>query len=291
MDVGPERCGQFIFQEEIPMNLSARMATLVLVASATWAVAQEAVLPAPKVLVIQREFTKPGKDGAHEKSEMKFVQAWAAAKQPTHYVAATSLSGRSRALFMMGFPSFEQWEKEYQAAEKSGVFEKMDPLLQADGELLSEFAQSVFLLDQEHSLKLGDAVHARYFEITQFHVKPGHRQEFLTVAKMYMDGMTKANTQAHWALYESYYGENNGGYWIAISPLKSLAEDDEGMNDDKKMADAMGPEEMKKIGEMTAACLESMQTNLFEINPRISFAADEWVKADPFWKAAPAGAH
>ena len=274
------------------MNVFARMATLILVVSAPCLFAQELAMPAPKVLVIQREFTKPGREAMHEKSEMKFEQAWAASKQPTHYVAATSMSGRPRALFLIGYPNFEAWEKDTKAAEKSGIFEKMGGIMQADGDLLTEFAQSVFVLDTEHSLHLEqDAVHARYFEITQFHVKPGHRQEFLEVAKMYRDGFAKTDSMAHWALYESYYGENNGGYWITISPVKSLAEDDQGMNDDKKFADAIGAAEMKHIGELTASCLESTQTNLFELDPKISYATEDWIKADPFWKpAAPTAA-
>ena len=52
-----------------------------------------AVMPPPKVLVIEREFVKPGRSGAlHEKSESAFVNAFAAAKWPTHYLAAESLS-------------------------------------------------------------------------------------------------------------------------------------------------------------------------------------------------------
>jgi hypothetical protein len=47
--------------------------------------AQENMGP-PKVLVIQREFLKPGKSGSlHERSESAFVRAMTAAKWPTHY--------------------------------------------------------------------------------------------------------------------------------------------------------------------------------------------------------------
>src|ERR1039458_6177722 len=68
----------------------------------------------PKVLVIEREFTKPGKDGAvHEKSESAFVNAVTAAKWPTHYFAAKSMSGKPRVLFFFGkFGADEQVEAE-----------------------------------------------------------------------------------------------------------------------------------------------------------------------------------
>src|SRR5882672_11505015 len=69
------------------------------------AAAQEMPGP-PKVLVIQRELLKPGRAGAtHLKTESAFVQAMTAAKWPTHYFAAESQSGESRAIFLIGYPS------------------------------------------------------------------------------------------------------------------------------------------------------------------------------------------
>src|ERR1700733_14938799 len=71
--------------------------------------AQEDMGP-PKVLVIQREYLKPGKTGSlHEKTEGGFVHAMTAAKWATHYFGMDSLSGPSRALFLTGYPSFEAW--------------------------------------------------------------------------------------------------------------------------------------------------------------------------------------
>src|SRR5438067_8558290 len=76
------------------------------------------VMPPPKILVVDREWVKPGRSGAiHEKSEAAFVAAAKAAKWQTHYVAASSVSGRPRVLFMFGYPTFEAWEKDNQAAQ------------------------------------------------------------------------------------------------------------------------------------------------------------------------------
>jgi hypothetical protein len=144
------------------------------------------VIPPPKILVIDREFTKPGKDGnPHEKTESAFVNALAAANSPDHYIAMTSLSGRPRALFMFGYPSFEAWEKADQAVEKNTALSALlDRANVADGELLSEVNQSVYVYDPDLSLRAGDVVHSRYFEISQYHVKPGHRAEFLELVKL-----------------------------------------------------------------------------------------------------------
>ncbi len=89
------------------------------VIGSSFAAAQEMQGP-PKVLQITREFVKPGKTGAiHDKSESKFVAAMAAAKWPTHYIALNSLSGKSRALFLTGYPSFDAWDKDNKAIMKN----------------------------------------------------------------------------------------------------------------------------------------------------------------------------
>ncbi len=46
----------------------------------------------------------------------------------------------------------------------------------------------------------------------------------------------------------------------------------------------------RKFRELTAACVESQQTNLFSFNPKMSYPDDAWVKADPFWKPKAAAA-
>ena len=246
----------------------------------------------PKVLVIQREFLKPGKSGSlHEKSESAFVQAFAAAKYPTHYFAMDSMSGRPRALFFVGYPSFEAWEKDNQAIEKNAALSAtLDRLTIADGELQTQFTQSVWVFDPEHSLRTGDAVHSRYFEISQYKIKPGHRKAWMELMTIYRDGYEKASPNANWAVFESYYGEDNGGLYLAITRMTSLAEDDQSMGDSKKFADAVGEEGMKKVRELTAECIDSVQTNLFHLNPKMSYARDEWIKADPFWKPKGAAA-
>jgi hypothetical protein len=257
-----------------------------MVAQDTPADTSATVMPAPKVLVIEREFVKPGRSGSmHEKSEAAFVNAMKAAKWPTHYLAAEAMSGRPRVLFMIGYPSFDAWEKDNEAMEKNAVlttaFEKAS---YNDADLLTDYNQNIFVLDSENSLRPGDGVHARYFEITHFRVKPGHRREWMEAVKLYRDAYDKAVPDAHWALYSSAYGENNGGDYLVISTVKSLSEDDANEADGKKVREALGPDGMKRAEELTAACLELSESNLYHVNPRMSYADETWMKADDYWK-------
>jgi hypothetical protein len=264
---------------------------LVAGAGAGVAAAQDTMGP-PPVLVIQREFLKPGKAGAvHEKSESQFIQAFTAAKWPTYYLAMTSLSGRPRALFIFGYPTFEAWEKDTHAMAKNATLSAaVERSEVADGELQTEFEQSVYTYNPEGSVHIGSVVHSRYFSITQFKVKQGHYAEWMELVKIYHDGFEKI-PNANWAMYESHFGQDNGGLYIFFTKMTSLSEEDLSKGDFKKFSEAMGEQGMKKIEDLSASCIEWSQNNLFEFSPKMSYSDPEWIKADPFWKpkaAAPA---
>ena len=246
----------------------------------------------PKVLNILREFTKPGKNGmSHEKTESAFIKAMTAAKSPAHYLAVDSLSGKPRSLFLTGFESFEAMEKEERDVEKNPAFmAALDRAGVADGELLSDTDSGDFAFREDLSLRPAtDIAHMRYFEISLFHIKPGHDKDWETLVKMYQTAFEKIQDM-HWATYEAVYGQQDGTF-VIFNPMKSLAEVDHNFATGKQFEEAMGEEGMKKLRELTAATVESSQTNLFEFNPRTSYVGEDWIKANPdFWKPKPAPA-
>ena len=235
------------------------------------------------MLTITREFTKPGKSGmVHDKAESAFVQAMARAKSPTHYIGMTSLSGKPRALFITQFASFEAWEKDNQANEKNAA---LDRALMADGELLDSIDQGVFVFNEELSLRpRPDLSQMRYLEISAYRVRPGHNKDWTDIVKMVKNAYEKAVPDAHWGIFAEHYGAEGGTYLVLIA-RKSLSEVDRSFLDNKQFQAAMGEDGLKKLDELVAVAIESSQHNLFAFNPRMSYAADEWIKSDPdFWK-------
>lgn len=241
----------------------------------------------PKVLVIQREFIKPGKAGSlHEKSESAFVRAMQSAKWPTHYFAMNSMSGPSRALFILGYDSFADWEKDNTAMmHDTTLSAAFDRASIADGELLSGYDSAVWSFDEDDSLRAAVKIaEMRYMELTVFMVKPGHRHEWTELVKLYKSGFEKI-PNAHWATFENEYGRDLGGAYLVANPMKSLSEDDQSMTDSKQFREAMGEDGMKKLAALEASCVESVQSNLFEFSPKMSYVPDAWVQANPdFWK-------
>jgi hypothetical protein len=248
----------------------------------------------PKVLTVVREYTKPGKAGTtHEKAESAFVQAMSQAKWPSRYLAVESLSGKSRALFLTGYESFDAWEKDFLAMQKNKTLSAaLDRAALADGELLTEMDSAVLTFHEEYSLRPQvDIAHSRYFEITVFQVRHGHDKDWDEIVKLVTAAYGKI-PDAHWATYAAVYGAPDTTY-VIFNPMKSASEIDKGLTENKDFEAAMGENGMKRLSELSAAAIESSQTNLFVFNPRMSYPPDEWVKADPeFWKtkagAAPA---
>ena len=264
------------------------------VAGSVLAAAQD--MPGPsKVLQITREYTKAYKNGmAHDKTESAFVQAMTKAKFPAYYLGLTSLSGKSRSIFLTRYDSFAEWEKDNKIVDKNPALgAELEHASIVDGELLDSVDSVVYTYEADLSYKPhADISHARYMEISIFHVKPGHLADWHKLTKMVKDAHEKAGTSAHWATYSIAYGTEDGTY-IVLSADNSMADIDTGFAEDKKFRDAMGGEDgMKQLDHLFGETCDVSRSELFSVNPKMSYVPDEWIKADPdFWKpktAAPA---
>lgn len=242
--------------------------------------------PPPKVLVIMREFLKPGKAGAaHQKTESAFVQAFTAAQWPEHYIAMNSLSGRPRTLFFLGYDSFADWQKDISDTAKNATLSQaFDSAQEADGKLLKSYDSGVFIYQPDKSVGTGvDIAHMRYMAITMIKVRPGHGEDWDALVKMHNSIFGKM-PNAHWAMFQKAYGADSSGVNLVITPMKSLAEVDQNRAAAHEAWSSVSADQKKKIGDLEASTFESIETNLFAFDPKMSYAPDTWKKADPgFW--------
>jgi hypothetical protein len=202
-----------------------------------------------------------------------------------------SISGKSRALFLIPYDSFEAWEKDNAWVQGNPALAgALDRATVADGELLSETDGSFLVYNEEQSLRAPvDIAHMRYFEISLYRVRAGHRHEWNEAVKLVKAAYEKV-PEAHWAMYEAMFGQEDTTY-VVIIPRKSATELDHAADEEMAFMKAMGGDGMKQLGELENSAVEFHQTNLFQISPAMSYPKDEWVKADPgFWKPKAAAA-
>lgn len=242
-------------------------------------------LAPPNILVVESEMLKPGMSGmAHQKSESAFVQAMEKAKSPEHYFAATSMSGPNRALFFLPYNSFADWEKSNAAMmNDSSLASDFDSAMEADGKLLKSFTTLVFRYEPDMSVSANlDLAQMRYVAITVIDIKPGHEAEWKELAKLHNEVFGQV-PNTHFAMWEEYFG-NEGGVYIATEPLKSLAELDERHVAGEKAWNAAGADKQKKMGDLEASSFASIHTNLYSMDPKMSYPPDRWKTASPdFW--------
>ena len=273
----------------IKSRISPILMGMFLAAGGSLASAQDATPTPPKVLQITREWLKPGKTGAvHDASEAAFVAAASRGKLLGHYVALNSISGKARALFMFRYPSFAAMEEDQRIIDKSpALTAEFERAVSADGELLEGTDTGVFTYDEELSYHPHpDLSHARYYELTLFHVRPGHDADWHKAVKMYQDACDKAKNGAHWGMYDLAFG-GEGGTYLALSHRDSMKEIDDIFAGGKKFVEAMGGEAaMQKFDELVGQAIDSSRAELFAINPKQSYAEDAWIKGDPdFWQS------
>lgn len=252
--------------------------------------AQEKAAPTTEVLQVTREYVKAGRAGlAHEKTEAAFVEAMRKANWPTNYIGMTSLSGKSRALFLTFYPSFEAWEKDNAAIAKNAELSSaIDKAEMADGDILDSLDQMVFYYNKDLSFNpKGDLAPMRFYEFTSFQIKPGKDSEWREVVKIAQDGYAKGMPDAHWGMFALVYGgTETGGEYVAITGRQTLAEVDKGFAEGKKFQEAIGEEGMKKLDAMFADCVAATSQTLFAVNPHMSYVSEGWIKSDPdFWGA------
>jgi hypothetical protein len=247
----------------------------------------------PKILQITREYTKPGKGGAmHDKTESAFVEAMARAKWPTHYIGMTSLSGKSRALFFTGYDSFAAWEKDTNnAMGNASLSAALERASVADGELLTDLDQNVFIYREDQSLNPDvDLSQVRYFDISVFHVKEGREHDWDQATQLVKAAYEKSNPEVHWAVFQAAYGPPDGTY-LVITPRKSLAEVDSEFSMMNKFMSALGEDGIKKLDDLSAEGISDDMSNLFAVNPRMSYVGDDIASGAPsFWRPKPMGA-
>lgn len=245
-----------------------------------------------KVLVIQREFTKPGKDGSvHEATEAGYKRAAATGNAPFHYIALTSLSGENRALFLSAYPSFVAMEAEHKSiGETLGA--SLDKAMVADGDVLASTDASVWVVRPDLSTNTkGMRTGSRYMIARQYVIKPGHIGEWNEVVKLVMDAYKRGVPEAHWTMYQMAFGHSTGPTFLILTAIKSMDEVDAMFGSDPKFMEALGNEGLKKLEALEQSSVETSMSNVFTVSAKMSIPTDDMVKAEPaFWKSAPKAA-
>ncbi len=242
----------------------------------------------PPVLQILCEEIKAGRNAAHEKLETGYVQAFSQAKWPFYWLGMTSNSGANQAWYLTPYESFAAVENAQKELEKAPVLlNRSDQLDEQDSEFRTgqRVMLAVFRKDLSfHPERLMPSLPtSHYFSVIALRRHPGRDVEFTQGLKLYFDAMEKANVSYGTAIYEVYFGAQ-GDMFLTFTAIKSLAEFDQFMVQDKAIIAALGQENGLKLLKLTSDSILSSEATVFNFSPKMSYISKEFAAADPdFW--------
>ncbi len=125
---------------------------------------------------------------------------------------------------------------------------------------------------------------ARFWQITTFHIRPGHNAQFAEAVNVYKAVVGRTEPNARWRTYRVTNGMPDGTFLI-YSSIESFGQFDAMMAGSAAIAAAMTPEEGEQMQKYLVEAVLSAITNRFRLDPDMSYVSDETKATDPdFWK-------
>ncbi|HET6170078.1 MAG TPA: hypothetical protein VFE01_07855 [Terracidiphilus sp.] len=239
-----------------------------------------------KYLYLENVELKANQGSAFAKLEGQEADALRAANAPSHYVGMWAITGGDHVLFMHGFNSFADMQKDHEATmAMSKLQDTLNPDDAQEASLITERHSSIYTYEKD--LSLGDPIDLskmRFMRILLFHVRSGHGEEFEHVVKLFAKAYQSSIPEAHWVMFEKMYGVGSDNVHILVTPMESLSFADAMHDGSKKFSDAVGEDQLTMLRKSLDAAVESSEADLFAFGPKISYVPQSWITSSPdFW--------
>lgn len=257
----------------------------VLVAGGGSAIAQGLPSAQPPLLQIYREEVKPGHTADHVKVEAGWVAAFERAKFPYYSLAYVSVTGPDEAWFIVPFESHEAMgDAMKRQSDDPAMAAELPKLQRADADHVS--ATRSIQASARKDLGRGafpDIAKQRFWEITTFHVKPGHESAFEAAAKAYGSAAERSAPTTTYRVYEVIAGVPGPTYFVFTSTT-SFADFDKMMSEGEATMKGATAEERQALQTFSKESLISAETQRFRLDPEMSYVPKEIRAQDPaFW--------
>jgi hypothetical protein len=251
---------------------------------------EESPAPVPRVLFVEREQIKEGREAAHVKAEEAWPRIFQKGNVTTHYVGMTAETGASEAWFLEPYDSFGAMEKARAEIEQSFAADLEVANVQ-DGELRTGSRTLLAVFRNDLSYRPAEAMSSlpkcRHMGVTVLRIKYGHEADLAQLAKLVIDSDEKSNSVQPVLAYQVISGGPSGTY-LLFSPMDSLARMDEAPARTAAARQAMGDRNRQRLDALAPEVVQSAESLLFAFNPRMSYVSKEFAAADPeFWNPKP----
>lgn len=270
------------------------VAVVILLSAFAQAFAQSPGGP-PKAVLIVREEIKPGLMPAHNKHSASYAGIFRKLQTTNFRFALLPVAGNeNEVIYLNPLESFAQLESTVESTDKkmgslTGAMKTESDRLDKEASVLHAGMRDMLgILRPEVGYGAPiDISKMRFFSVTTVRVRPGHDAQYVEyMQKMFNVARQKAKLDnLHVASYQIISGTQAGTY-MNFRPMRSMAELDEpmGMRARAAMSDDMKKDADKAVSE----AIMSSETNLYWINPNMSYVPPQMAARDPaFWNPKP----
>lgn len=239
----------------------------------------------PKIIRIDRDSLKVGKEGVFSGLVHQVRQATRNSSANVHWVAGTPMTGSGpEVVFLEFYNSYADVEQGDQAFHKTAesLFRNSDFNRDASDSISgSRGVIAHYREDLSYRPEKLDIANATRWEIETIRFKPGALRDYAELEREAIEFHKRANIDEHWVTYEVEYGLL-GPAIIFITDMRSLADLDVDLKEAHKAAI---PESFRRrMAEFKRESVIFEEASLIAVTPELSHPSESIVAANPsFW--------
>jgi hypothetical protein len=242
----------------------------------------------PQYINVVHERLKPGRDAAYDGMLSNIRDDYERFNIPAYWIELKSMTGPNESLAFNFFGFFGDMEK--MAADLSAGVAARPELAGLQDRLLAENVSNISNFIAERVDALGSRAATinfakmRLLHLTVFHIRPGHEAEFAEAAKSVAAAYEKIEGTPAWVTYAVNAGAPAPSY-LVLTALNSLKDEDAAAARRAPAMDAAGPAVQQRLQEIARSAYDSIETNIYFVNPHLSHMPADITAVDPaYWK-------
>jgi len=239
----------------------------------------------PKMLIIDREEVKPGRNAEHARNEAGWPAAYEKAGSLHYEFAVTSITGPNEVWYISTWDSHAALASSMKRDEKDPVLSaELARLALADAEYING-SRALEAMDRA-DLSIGefpDLGKMRFFEVTTFRIRAGHEKQFEDAAQAYGAAAKRAAPKSSFRIYQVIAGMPGANY-LVFSSVEDYAQFDQTLADDQATRKAATDDEMGLLTKCATEAIIDTEKNRFRLDPTQSYVPKSTREKDPdFW--------
>jgi len=258
--------------------------------AAAGAVAQQAPFtPPPQILQIHREQIVPGREPDYMRVETGAVGTESQLNFPHPYLTLQGINQNGDTWFVNGYDSYADVEQVgTQIAANAELANALNNVTTDKATLVTD-PHTIFARYRD-DLSFGRGLsgqRTRYFVISIVSSRSGHVRDYAEIRRIMRAAHERAGSGEIHSVYQVESGMPDGTFLI-FTPAATLEDaGDTRQFDQTTFENDLDTQTRTHLRELNDAAVVQSESQIFRVNPAISFPAKEWTNADPdFWRQA-----